>query len=191
MQSKLTKKELKDVVQWDIKNWSNVLPFWEEHFDFSAGAKVLALGEREGGLSLYFAKKGCHVICSDYRPLPRSTKEMHKAYKVTDSIEYQEVDMKDIHLPDNSVNVVVFKSVIGALGNKKDQKKALNEIFRVLKKDGVFLFAENMEGGVIHKFLRKRFVGWGHRWCYVNDTDMRDWTKRMVCFCLQKIWKVE
>jgi hypothetical protein len=50
MQNKCSEKLLKDIFQWDIKNWSNVLPFWEEHFEFKKGMKVLALGEREGGM---------------------------------------------------------------------------------------------------------------------------------------------
>lgn len=168
MQSKLSQKEINDIIQWDIKNWSNVLPFWEEHFDFKPESKVLALGEREGGLSLYFSKKGCEVICSDYNPMPDSTKKKHSNYGVSGKISYKQIDMKHIELPDCSQDVIVFKSVIGALGNKEDQKKALNEIYRVLKPGGIFLFAENMEGSFVHKFLRKRFVSWGERWCYIN-----------------------
>ena len=56
MPSNLSKKELTDIIQWDVKNWKNALSFWEAHFDIRPGMKVLALGEREGGLSLYFAQ---------------------------------------------------------------------------------------------------------------------------------------
>ena len=177
MQNKLTKKELKDIVQWDIKNWSNVLPFWEEHFDFKPNSKVLALGEREGGLSLYFAKRGCKVICSDYKPLPGSTKEIHNFYGVSDLIEYRQIDMKNIDLPGDSVDVVVFKSVLGALGNAQDQAAAISEINRVLKKGGVFLFAENLRGSALHQFLRNKYVKWAVNWRYVSGQDMVGWTK--------------
>jgi ubiquinone/menaquinone biosynthesis C-methylase UbiE len=177
MQNKLSKKELKEIVQWDVKNWSKVLPFWELNSKFKSDSKVLALGEREGGLSLYFAKKGYQVICSDYNPLPDTTKDMHEQYGLSQLISYKQIDMRQIDLPDASQDIVVFKSVIGALGNKEDQKIALNEIYRVLKKGGVFLFAENLEGSFIHQYLRKKFVNWGERWCYVNDSEMKEWTQ--------------
>ncbi len=175
MPQKLSKKELADIIQWDIKNWSKCLDFWEENADLDQSKKVLALGEREGGMSLYFALKGHDVICSDYNPMPDTTKVMHNEYGVSDKISYQKIDMKAIDLEDESVDIVVFKSVIGALGNKPDQEMALKEIFRVLKPDGVFLFAENLEGSKLHQYLRKKFVSWGERWQYVTNTDMVNW----------------
>ena len=175
MQQTLSKNQLADIIQWDIKNWSKCLAFWNKHADFNPKQKVLALGEREGGMSLYFALKGHEVICSDYNPMPDTTKVMHAENGVGDKITYQKIDVKEIDLADESVNVVVFKSVIGALGNKPDQENALKEIFRVLKPDGYFLFAENLEGSKLHQYLRKKFVGWGERWQYITNSDMVNW----------------
>lgn len=175
MQKNLSKKELADIIQWDIKNWSKCLSFWEEHLNFKEKKTVLALGEREGGISLYFALKGFDVICSDYNPMPDTTKKMHADYEVSDRITYQKIDMKSIDLEDASVDVVVFKSVIGALGNDADQKTALKEIHRVLKPGGTFLFAENLEGSKVHQYLRKKFVSWGERWRYVTVKEMKEW----------------
>jgi ubiquinone/menaquinone biosynthesis C-methylase UbiE len=175
MQQNLSKKELADIIQWDIKNWSKCLAFWDKNASLGPSKKVLALGEREGGMSLYFALKGHEVICSDYNPLPDTTKVMHAEYGVAKKITYQRIDMKAIDLEDESVDVVVFKSVIGALGNKPDQEKALQEIYRVLKPGGVFLFAENLEGSRLHQYLRKKFVSWGERWQYVTFADMTNW----------------
>ena len=177
MQNKCSEKLLKDIFQWDIKNWSNVLPFWEEHFEFKKGMKVLALGEREGGMSLYFALKGANVICSDYRDFPKETKEFHKSYGVSSVIEYSKVDMRNIQFEDEEFDVVVFKSVLGALGDSDSQEEAMTEIFRVLKKGGKFLFAENLEGSILHKFLRKKFIGWAQNWRYISDKEMRIWLK--------------
>lgn len=175
MQQTLSKKQLADIIQWDIKNWSKCLDFWEENATLNTNQTVLALGEREGGMSLYFALKGHDVICSDYNPLPETTKVMHTEYGVADKISYLDIDMKAIALADESIDVVVFKSVIGALGNKPDQETALKEIFRVLKPGGVFLFAENLEGSKFHQYLRKKFVSWGERWQYVTNNDMVNW----------------
>ena len=96
MPLQLSKKQLADIIQWDIKNWSKCLDFWEENADLKPNQKVLALGEREGGMSLYFALKGHEVICSDYNPMPDTTKVMHAEYGVADKISYQKIDMKAI-----------------------------------------------------------------------------------------------
>ncbi len=175
MKDSLTQKELKDIIQWDINNWAKCLDFWSDKTSLKKEHKVLALGEREGGLSLYFALKGHEVICSDYHALPDTTKKMHQDYNVSERISYQSIDMKSIDIPNESIDVVVFKSVLGALGNAEDQEKAMQEIYRVLKKDGVFIFAENLEGSKLHQFLRKKFVKWGERWRYVKMKEMKDW----------------
>lgn len=175
MQNNLSKEELKDVIQWDVKNWKNALPFWTAHFPVKEGMKVLALGEREGGMSLYFAKKGCKVVCSDYNEMPEATEKMHQDYGVSDQITYKRIDMRKIDFDDNSFDIVVFKSVIGALGDKASQDEAIKEISRVLKPGGAFLFAENSKGSKFHEFLRKKFVNWGERWRYITKTDIKEW----------------
>lgn len=170
-----TKKEQADIIQWDVKNWSKCLSFWNEHATLDPSKKVLALGEREGGLSLYFALRGNEVICSDYNEMPEKTLQMHQEYSVSDRISYQKVDMKAIPFEDASIDIIVFKSVIGALGNAADQQQAMSEIYRVLKPGGTFLFAENLKGSRFHQWLRKKFVSWGERWRYISENEMKQW----------------
>jgi ubiquinone/menaquinone biosynthesis C-methylase UbiE len=178
MQKQLSTKELNDIVQWDVKNWAKCLDFWNENTDLSSKKKVLAIGEREGGMSLYFALHGHEVICSDYNDMPNTTKKMHESYGVADLITYQKIDAKAIELETASVDVVLFKSVIGALGNANDQKQAFDEIYRVLKPNGILLFAENLEGSRLHTFLRKKFVKWGERWRYITESEMVSWNSK-------------
>jgi len=175
MPSNLSKKELTDIIQWDVKNWKNALSFWEAHFDIRPGMKVLALGEREGGLSLYFAQKGCQVICSDYNEPSELAAKMHRDYKVNEKITYAKIDMREINYPDATFDIVVFKSVIGALGNQEEQYKAISEIQRVLKKGGAFLFAENASASRLHRMMRKKFVKWEGKWYYVSDKEFDEW----------------
>lgn len=174
MQSNFSKEELKDIIQWDMKNWKNALPFWSAHFDIKEGMKVLALGEREGGLSLYFAKLGCEVVCSDYDDFPDATKEMHERYDV--HVNYAKVDMRDIPFDDASFDAVVFKSVLGAITDKAEQDQCMREIHRVLKPGGALLFAENTKASKVHSYLRKKFIKWAHRWRYPELQEFEDWS---------------
>lgn len=175
--SDLTKKELYDIIQWDVKTWGKCLKFWEQNAKIEAGMNALAIGEREGGLSMWLAKKGLNVTCTDFRDFPQTTKKMHQKYGVDGKITYQEgVDVTDLsRYPDNSFDLVVFKSVIGALTEKVRQKTALNEIHRVLKPGGSLIFAENLKGTQLHVKLRKKFIRWDTYWRYLdlkNDMDL-------------------
>lgn len=177
MDKALSEKEINDIIQWDVKNWSKCLTFWKSNSDLNPKSKILALGERGGGISLYFALMGHEVVCSDYNPIPDSTKELHKSYSVDTLITYAKIDMRSINFDSDYFDVVVFKSVIGALGEEKDQLKASEEIYRVLKPGGHFYFAENLEGTFVHRFLRKKFVSWGKRWRYITKKEILSWNK--------------
>ena len=162
----MDKAIVKDIIQWDVSNWSKLIPIWTKKLKERKG-KVLAFGEREGGLSLFLALKGFEVTFTDYNDFPEDLPlEVHKKHNVTSSISYEKQDITSTTYSDNSYDVVVFKSVIGALGNIQDQVKALNEIYRILKPGGVLLFAENTRSSKVHQFARKKFTDWGHRWHY-------------------------
>ncbi len=173
--SSLSKDEIHDIIQWDIENWKAVLPFWEQHFSIQQEMKVLVLGEREGGLSIYFAKKGCYAVCSDYIELPSSVGQLHQKHSVNQSISYAIIDMKEIPFPENHFDIVVFKSVLGALSNETAQENAIKEIYRVLKKGGALLFAENARASKLHQLLRKRYVKWNSYWRYPSISEFKFW----------------
>lgn len=175
MPNSLSEKEINDIIQWDVKNWKKALPYWEEHFPVKPGMKVLALGERLGGLSLYFAKKGCNVVCTDYKDSLAGAQEMHRKHAVGDLVTYRNLDMRQIDFPDETFDIVVFKSVIGALNAPEDQTKAVAEIHRVLKNGGGFLFAENAIASRLHRYMRKKFVNWKDAWRYVSDAEFESW----------------
>lgn len=66
----------------------------------------------------------------------------------------------------------MFKSVIGTLNSKERQQAALDELYRILKPGGHLLFAENLEATGMHRYGRKKFTNWGHRWRYLKWKEM-------------------
>lgn len=164
------KASLDEIFQWDVKTWSQALPFWEKNVEIKAGLKVLTIGERGGGLALLFAEKGCAVTCTDFNDFPLTTKDLHQKYRVDDQIKYElGVDVCDLsRYSDETFDIVAFKSVLGALSKKEKQQIAFDEMYRVLKPNGTLLFAENLKGSRLHRFLRAKFVKWENYWRYFD-----------------------
>jgi ubiquinone/menaquinone biosynthesis C-methylase UbiE len=164
------KEFFKDIIQWDIKTWSKALPFWEKNFAIKKDMRALAIGERGGGISLWLALKGVNIKCTDYNDFPEETSQLHKRYKVNEKISYEkDVEVTNLSLyPENSFDIVVFKSVLGALSKKEKQQKAFDEMRRVLKPGGAILFAENSKGSKLHASLRKKFTKWSSYWRYLD-----------------------
>ncbi len=165
---------LRDVFQWDVRSWSRALPLWEKYLDDPSGKTALALGERDGGLSFWFAQQGYQVYCTDLNGPSDQAKALHERHGLSSRITYEAQDATALRLPDNYVEIVVFKSVIGALSTKDRQQQAVNEMWRVLKPGGVLLFAENLTGTAMHQALRKRFVKWDNYWRYLRVPDDLD-----------------
>lgn len=162
--------------QWELRTWSRALPLWQEAMRGIPGraGEALALGERDGGLSLMLAEHGFSTICSDLNGPTAKAVELHRELGYDPAITYEAIDATAIPKPDNSFDVVVFKSMIGALGTRERQAQAIREMHRVLKPGGVLLFAENLAGTAMHRWLRKRFVAWDHYWRYLRLPADRD-----------------
>jgi SAM-dependent methyltransferase len=183
-------------IEWDVFNWSNALVHWSGIVkSLNKDAKILCLGERNGGLSLWFALQGFKVTCSDFGGPTDAARELHTKYGVSDFIEYADINIFELPYPAESFDVVACKSVIGGLKldykNKQtrtleNQKLAIDEVRRILKTGGFFLGAENMKGSRLHQLLRKvlkgKNIGWRHfevkelRWL------LRDFTTTNIVF---------
>jgi SAM-dependent methyltransferase len=166
---------LYDIFQWEVRSWSRSLPLWEQRIPTKRPLRALGIGEREGGLSLWLASKGIDVVCTDLHSFPPGTKDLHERHGVQQHITYAQADATALPFPDASFDIVFFKSVIGALGSKEKQAQSIREMHRVLKSSGVLLFAENLHGSPMHRWLRKRYVAWDHYWRYldpVTDLDL-------------------
>lgn len=165
-----------DIFQWDVVNWSRALKVWSKECASVEGAKVLAIGERDGGLTLWLASLGAHVICSDLRGPSEKARQIHDKFGVMKSVSYASIDVLNIPYENNYFDLVVFKSVLGALKSPENQARAMSEILRVLRSDGKLLFAENLTGSKLHMFARRMLVRWATHWRYVNIDELRGFT---------------
>jgi len=171
MQNKIDKELIEDIIEWDVANWSKSIIFWERKIDLKdKNYSCLELGGRMGGLSLFLAKNGNNVICSDLESPEELASDLHKKYGYESRISYQSIDATRIPY-ENKFDIVTFKSILGGIsrnGNNKLKKITLDEIHKSLKPKGKLLFSENLEASFIHKFFRKRFVKWGTEWNYLK-----------------------
>lgn len=167
---------LLNYLEWDVRNWSVALDFWlSKTGKHLPDCKVLEIGSNRGGLSLWFASKGAHVVHSDYNPLKDEAFERHRQAGVSGLIEYETIDARDIPYTDH-FDIVVFKSVLGAVGDgdRDAQAKAIGEMHKALKKGGELFFAENAVGSPMHMFLRRKMIKWGNWWRYVTIDEMKE-----------------
>lgn len=130
---------LKDVFAWDVMNWSAAINYWELNTkqDLSS-IKALEIGAWNGGLSLWLAQKGSHVVCTDVNGPTNQAHEMHKAFDVSKLISYESVNAVEMSYK-QQFDVVMFKSVLGGIGyngHPEKQLRAMNNIYDALKPGG-------------------------------------------------------
>lgn len=174
-------------VEWDIRNWSVALDFWTAQSTRDpATCAALEIGSGRGGLSLWLALQGTHVVCSDLVPPDEATRAAHRANGVADRVVYEAIDATRIPYRER-FDIVLFKSVLGAVGARygtEGQRQAIVAMHRALKPGGELWFAENLVASPLHRFCRRHFVRWGATWRYVSITEMLAFLTcfREVCY---------
>jgi lipopolysaccharide/colanic/teichoic acid biosynthesis glycosyltransferase/SAM-dependent methyltransferase len=167
---------INDIIQWDIKSWEAALKYWQKNINWKDISHCLALGERKGGLALWLALNGKQVLCSDLENTKEQALILHKKYKVTDKVQYEDIDATNIPY-ENQFDIVIFKSILGGIGRNNNielQQRTVNEIHKALKPGGKLLFAENLRASPAHQFFRNRFVKWGRTWRYVSISELEN-----------------
>lgn len=148
-----------DIVGWDVRTWSRAVEFWQQAVDPAPSVlRCLELGAGPGGPSLWLALLGHDVLCSNQDNTASFAAPLHDRYRDQlagsgGSIEYQDVNAREIGF-ENEFDIVVFKSVLGGLGDDTDQARAVAGILRALKPGGRLLFAENVRGTALHQAAR-------------------------------------
>lgn len=166
---------IQDIIEWDVLNWSQLIQYWLPLLEqLPVDSKVLAIGERNGGLSLWLALMGFDVVCTDITDIHSSAHQLHGKYNVAAKIQYKQFDVVNDDWGIQQFDIIIAKSVIGGLKSTRGksstrsveaQHKAMHNIHRLLKPGGYFFSAENLRGGVFTRLarkMRKRKKGWQH-----------------------------
>lgn len=173
-------QQLNDIINWDVETWKDVLPYWKDKLsDYDKSSAVcIEIGARDGGISLWMAMNGFQVTCSDIHYDLEDAKKLHQKYGISNNVVYQKIDLLDWN-EKNTYDVIIVKSVLGALQNEKRIETALKNIYGNLKEGGILLFAENSKATFIHQQFRKRFTDWGNSWFYFNEQSITTLFKEM------------
>ena len=169
----------KNILAWDVYNWSGALKYWESILKSTQSLNCLELGANKGGLSLWLASKGHNVICNDIRPVNDEVIQYHKQFDYPGKIDYESFDAVNIPY-ENKFDIIILKSVLGGVGREgKDERieMAIKEIHKALKPGGLFLFAENLMATKFHSFFRKNFVHWAKDWNYMKKKQFENYLK--------------
>lgn len=177
------RKFLKAVFEWDVLNWSRATALWEQVLHRQPGQDQMALeiGSRNGGLSLYLARREFQVLCTDVECPKQTAQPHHRLHRVDHLISYGAANIISLPFASDSFDVVALKSVLGAVGRNGGDaqiRAAVNEVWRILRPGGALIFAENLVGSRIHMFLRRRFVPWGSSWNYASIAQMQEYLAR-------------
>jgi len=171
-----TKAHLDQAFGWDVVNWSTAIDLWHPWLASESPLDVLEVGGREGGLSLLAARYGHRVLCSDLENPESAARPHHERERFSGTIRYAAMDALEI--PFNSAfDLILFKSILGGIGrdhHPEFQQQAIDGMYRALKPGGCLLFAENLTGSELHRYLRRRFQPWGNSWRYMNADELRE-----------------
>lgn len=168
---------VQDIIEWDVLNWSRLMHHWHPVLEqLSRNSKVLAIGERNGGLSLWLALMGFHVTCTDITDVTASASLLHKKYNVSGQIEYRQLDIVNDEWHAEQFDIIIAKSVIGGVKptrgrsssrNFEALEQAMHNIHRLLAPGGYFFSAENLQGSALNRFFRRRLKG-SKGWYYLS-----------------------
>lgn len=165
-----------DVLNWDVRTWSVALDAWRPVVPAAPPAlRCLEVGAGPGGPTLWLASQGHDVVCTNLAGTREQAFPLHDRFGVADRVEYRDIDLREGLPYRDEFDVVVFKSVLGGLGDEPSfARSVVGEIHAALKPGGVLLFAENLRGGVVHRAARSlAYRMRGTSWRYPTLSELR------------------
>lgn len=114
----------------------------------STACSALEIGAGTGAFTGVLLRSGARICATDISSA--SLEVLAKRYKNVGQLEVKVADMENLPFPDNSFDLV---SSAGSL-SYGDNSKAKNEIYRVLKKNGVFVCVDSLHHNPIYRLNR-------------------------------------
>ena len=151
--------------------------------EVAKGKDVLELATGPGMIARHIAALANHVVATDFAP--KMIETARKA-KNPENVRFEVADATSLRFMDESFDVVVIANALHIIPNPE---KALAEIDRVLKKDGIliapnFIFQAGGKKNLWQKFLSLVGVRFAHEWTedeYKSFLKGNGWTITKDC----------
>ena len=151
--------------------------------EVAKGKDVLELATGPGMIARHIAPLANHVVATDFAP---KMIETARKTKNPENVRFEVADATSLRFMDKSFDVVVIANALHIIPNPE---KALAEIRRVLKEDGVliapnFIFPADGKRNLWQKFLSLVGVRFAHEWTedeYKSFLNANGWTIKMSC----------
>lgn len=155
---------------------------------------VLDIGCGNGYSTVFYSQDVGHIFGVDYsEEFIKWSKQLLKNFlekyvAISDNIEFQVGDITNIDFVDEKFDAIVCERVLINLPSKDLQKKAVNELSRVLKRDGLLICVEVTEQGheSINRFRNMFGLGNIERYwhnLYLNESEFIKYLKKDFDIC--------
>ena len=170
------------VYEFAMRSQKSIYDYMYERIgEVAQGKDVLELATGPGMIARHIATSAASVIATDFAP--KMIETARKA-KNPENLSFEVADATSLRFEDKSFDVVVIANALHIIPNPE---KALAEIRRVLKDDGVliapnFIFREGGKRNLWQKFLSLVGVRFAHEWTeneYRSFLKANGWTIEM------------
>ena len=170
------------VYEFAMRSQKSIYDYMYERIgEVAQGKDVLELATGPGMIARHIAPHANHVVATDFAP--KMIETARKA-KNPENVRFEVADATSLRFEDKSFDVVVIANALHII---PDPEKALAEIRRVLKDDGVliapnFIFREGGKRNLWQKFLSLVGVRFAHEWTeneYRSFLKANGWTIEM------------
>ena len=170
------------VYEFAMRSQKSIYDYMYERIgEVAQGKDVLELATGPGMIARHIAPHANHVVATDFAP--KMIETARKA-KNPENLSFEVADATSLRFEDKSFDVVVVANALHIIPNPE---KALAEIRRVLKDDGVliapnFIFREGGKRNLWQKFLSLVGVRFAHEWTeneYRSFLKANGWTIEM------------